>query len=495
MVSSCACGRRCPSIRRRRRQPGKVLGTSAAGIDVGTGNGVLRLTRVQSAGPQSDVRCGVPQRASSGRRGTRIVSRSAAVRADAAKIVADVAMRGRSLDAALTIDAASYAPGARPAPCARVRQHSLVLAARCVARAPAGASRSEARARRARARDRRAVPAAVHGDSRARGRSRNGRGRAPPRARARSRLHQCDPAPLPARARATRRADRSRCRRAHRASALAGRCARRRTGASRPRRFSLRTISVRRSGSASIAAARLAAQYRARLAASGIAVADSMYDDEALLLDGRRRRRGSAGIRRRRGVDPGRRRAARRAICSRREPGERILDACAAPGGKTGHLLELQPELARAGGGRCFFRAPDANRRQPAPTGIVGDAGGRRCRRTGRLVGRAALRADPARRAVLGDGRHPASSGHQAAAPAGRHRGARGQAIAAAARVVGVACAGRAAGLRELLGAAGRNRGGRRGIQGDRRHRRARRLPPCGSRLGQPAWTAFIMLA
>jgi 16S rRNA (cytosine967-C5)-methyltransferase len=28
------------------------------------------------------------------------------------------------------------------------------------------------------------------------------------------------------------------------------------------------------------------------------------------------------------------------------QPGERVLDACAAPGGKTGHLLELQPGLA-----------------------------------------------------------------------------------------------------------------------------------------------------
>ena len=29
------------------------------------------------------------------------------------------------------------------------------------------------------------------------------------------------------------------------------------------------------------------------------------------------------------------------------QPGERVLDACAAPGGKTCHLLECQPQLAQ----------------------------------------------------------------------------------------------------------------------------------------------------
>ena len=36
--------------------PGTVLATSAAGIDVATGDGVLRLTRVQTRGAQGDVR-------------------------------------------------------------------------------------------------------------------------------------------------------------------------------------------------------------------------------------------------------------------------------------------------------------------------------------------------------------------------------------------------------------------------------------------------------
>jgi 16S rRNA (cytosine967-C5)-methyltransferase len=87
------------------------------------------------------------------------------------------------------------------------------------------------------------------------------------------------------------------------------------------------------------------AQYRARLAASGIAVTQSMYDEEALLLadavdvadlpgfaDGEVSVQDAAAQLGARLVAP--------------EPGERVLDACAAPGGKTGHLLELQPELA-----------------------------------------------------------------------------------------------------------------------------------------------------
>ena len=234
----------------RQQRPAPCSRTGAAGIDVATGNGVLRLTRVQSAGRKAMSAAEFLNAHRLDGAVLGIVSRSAAVRAAAAKIVADVAMRGRSLDAALTIDSRGYSPGARPAPRARVRQHSLVLAARCVARALADAARSEARSRRARARDRRPVPAAVHGDSRARGRGRNGQCGAPARTAARRRLDQCDPASLSARARAARRADRSRSRRAHRASALARRCARARTGASRPRRFSLPTISVRRSGCA-----------------------------------------------------------------------------------------------------------------------------------------------------------------------------------------------------------------------------------------------------
>jgi 16S rRNA (cytosine967-C5)-methyltransferase len=85
--------------------------------------------------------------------------------------------------------------------------------------------------------------------------------------------------------------------------------------------------------------------YRRRLEAEGIAIAASMFDDEALLLE--------------RAVDvnslPGfadghvsvqdaAAQLAARVLGA--QAGERVLDACAAPGGKTCHVLELQPELA-----------------------------------------------------------------------------------------------------------------------------------------------------
>jgi 16S rRNA (cytosine967-C5)-methyltransferase len=85
--------------------------------------------------------------------------------------------------------------------------------------------------------------------------------------------------------------------------------------------------------------------YQQRLEAEGISVAASLFDAEALLLE--------------RAVDvdalPGFRdgdvsvqdaaaQLAARLVAP--QPGERVLDACAAPGGKTCHLLELQPQLA-----------------------------------------------------------------------------------------------------------------------------------------------------
>lgn len=88
-----------------------------------------------------------------------------------------------------------------------------------------------------------------------------------------------------------------------------------------------------------------AANYRATLQEKQIGVTESLFDGTALLLD--------------RAMDVGElpgfeqgwvsvQDAAAQLAAHLVDPqaGERILDACAAPGGKTGHLLELAPELA-----------------------------------------------------------------------------------------------------------------------------------------------------
>ncbi len=85
-------------------------------------------------------------------------------------------------------------------------------------------------------------------------------------------------------------------------------------------------------------------QYRRDLEARGWTIAASLFDDEALLLD--------------RAVDVAELPGFSEGLVSvqdaaaqlaarllQAEAGDRVLDACAAPGGKTGHILELQPEI------------------------------------------------------------------------------------------------------------------------------------------------------
>jgi 16S rRNA (cytosine967-C5)-methyltransferase len=86
-------------------------------------------------------------------------------------------------------------------------------------------------------------------------------------------------------------------------------------------------------------------QYRAMLEENDFEIVGSMFEDEALCL-GRAVdvaelpgfAEGLVSIQ-----DAAAQLAAR---LLKVEPGDRALDACAAPGGKTGHVLELQPELA-----------------------------------------------------------------------------------------------------------------------------------------------------
>jgi 16S rRNA (cytosine967-C5)-methyltransferase len=85
-------------------------------------------------------------------------------------------------------------------------------------------------------------------------------------------------------------------------------------------------------------------EYRKRLEADGHKVAAAMFDDYALMLE--------------RAVDVGELPGFAEGLVSVQDaaaqlashllaprPGDRLLDACAAPGGKTCHLLELQPDL------------------------------------------------------------------------------------------------------------------------------------------------------
>jgi 16S rRNA (cytosine967-C5)-methyltransferase len=122
-----------------------------------------------------------------------------------------------------------------------------------------------------------------------------------------------------------------------------------------------------------------AAQYRERLAANGIAVADSMYDDEALLLADAMDVADLPGFAEGEvSIQDAAAQLGARLVAPRR--GDRILDACAAPGGKTGHLLELEPELAQlvavdVSSDRLTRIADNLQRLGLSATLVAGDAG------------------------------------------------------------------------------------------------------------------------
>ena len=139
------------------------------------------------------------------------------------------------------------------------------------------------------------------------------------------------------------------------------------------------------------------------------------------------------------------RRSARR-DCSSSTPGQRVLDACAAPGGKTGHILEAMPR-ARRGLGRRSRRARGSTRVRDNLDASRLDGEARHGRRDGAggVVGRQAVRPDSHRRAVQRDRRDSPPSRHQGAAPAGGRRPRR-RAPGAPARGAVAAAAPRAGG-------------------------------------------------
>ena len=135
----------------------------------------------------------------------------------------------------------------------------------------------------------------------------------------------------------------------------------------------------------------------------------------------------SAGVCRRGGVGAGSRRTMRRFPLDL-EPGQRVLDACAAPGGKTALMAEREPQLAALVAVDIDRQAPRAGARKPGarPTRGRGRAGGMPPI-PARLVGRRAVRPHSARCTLFGTRGHPPASGHPPAPlPAGHRQDACG---------------------------------------------------------------------
>jgi len=143
-------------------------------------------------------------------------------------------------------------------------------------------------------------------------------------------------------------------------------------------------------------------------------------------------------------------------------PGQRVLDACCAPGGKTGHILELEPGggADRSGGSGQRSPSPDPGAGKPGPAGAQRHGGLRRCRRARTMVGRPCFRPHSAGCALLRHRHYPAPAGHQADAQPLGNRQAGATAKQTAGCPLAIARPRRHSGLRHLLGDAGRKHPG-----------------------------------
>ena len=81
----------------------------------------------------------------------------------------------------------------------------------------------------------------------------------------------------------------------------------------------------------------------ARLREACIDATEVQWIDSAVVLERRKAVTWPSGLCRRAGLGAGRGRPAAAPRCCKCTPAMRVLDACAAPGGKTGQLLELSP--------------------------------------------------------------------------------------------------------------------------------------------------------
>ena len=202
----------------------------------------------------------------------------------------------------------------------------------------------------------RPVPAGVGRDRGTRRRGRDGQRRPRARPRACGGLRERGAAALPARAGGPARGGGRRPGGAHRPSGLAGRAAAARAaggGRSHPRgeQRAPAAVAARSTGAAGAWRRRSPRSKR-----RGWQVQRHPLAPDALRIEPAADVRTLPGFADGPAVGAGRRRAAGGRAARRRRPGERILDACAAPGGKTCHVLERVGRALRPDGPRRVGR-------------------------------------------------------------------------------------------------------------------------------------------